>query len=173
MAWKCYPTDKFNKSTRRICLIYFSMAPFNDNIKFPFWNLNINNLMFINFHISLITKRFFRSFDHHIDKTVAPCELLQDIRGCYTLRLSGRTGSALVWHSEGRTFAAESVQQVLWFAVRIAVCNTWSSGGTALCRVAGATSELDLPSLTPLSVAGCGWLQLEAPHWATSVNYCK
>ena len=31
---------------------------------------------------------------------------------CYTL--SGRTGSALVWHSEGRTFAAPlSVQQVL------------------------------------------------------------
>ena len=30
-----------------------------------------------------------------------------------------------------------------------------------------------LPSLTPLSVAGCGRLQLGAPHWATSVNYCK
>ena len=37
----------------------------------------------------------------------------------------------------------------------------------------GATSQLDLPSLTPLSVAGCGRLQLGAPHWATSVNYCK
>ena len=24
-----------------------------------------------------------------------------------------------------------------------------------------------------LSVAGCGWLQLWGPHWATSVNYCK
>ena len=30
---------------------------------------------------------------------------------CYTL--SGRTGSALVWHSEGRTIEALSVQQVL------------------------------------------------------------
>ena len=39
---------------------------------------------------------------------------------------------------------------------RIAVCNTWSSGGTALCRVGGVTSQLDLPYLTPLSVAGCG-----------------
>ena len=37
----------------------------------------------------------------------------------------------------------------------------------------GATSELDLPSLTPLSVAGCGRLQLGVPHWATSVDYCK
>ena len=37
----------------------------------------------------------------------------------------------------------------------------------------GATSQLDLRSLTPLSVAGCGRLQLGAPHWASSVNYCK
>ena len=43
----------------------------------------------------------------------------------------------------------------------------------ALCRVERATNQLDLPSLTPLSVAGCGWLQLGAPYWATSVNYCK
>ena len=79
----------------------------------------------------------------------------------------------LAWHSEGRTFAAHWVQQVLWFAARIALCNTWSSGGTALYRVGDATSQLDLPSLTPLSVAGWGRLQLGAPHWATSVNYCK
>ena len=31
------------------------------------------------------------------------------------------------------------------------------------------TSQLDLPSLTLLSVAGCGRLQLGVPHWATSV----
>ena len=36
-----------------------------------------------------------------------------------------------------------------------------------------ATSQLDLPSLPPLSVAGCGRLQLGVPHWATSVEYCK
>ena len=35
--------------------------------------------MLINFHILLITKRFFRSFDRHSDKTVTLCELLQDI----------------------------------------------------------------------------------------------
>ena len=39
-------------------------------------------------------------------------------------------------------------------------------------RVGGATSQLDLPSLTSLSIAGCGRLQLGAPHLATSVNYC-
>ena len=40
-------------------------------------------------------------------------------------------------------------------------------------REGGVTSELDLPSLTPLPVSGCGRLQLGVPHWATSVHYCK
>ena len=31
----------------------------------------------------------------------------------------------------------------------------------------GATSQLDLLSQKPLSVAGCGQLQLGIPHWAT------
>ena len=34
-------------------------------------------------------------------------------------------------------------------------------------RVVGATSQLDLPSLTPLSVAGLGRLQLGVPQWVT------
>ena len=70
-------------------------------------------------------------------------------------------------------WSGSAVSLVICSPARIAVCNTWSSLGTALCRVGGATSQLDLPSLTPLSVAGCGWLQLGAPHWATSENYCK
>ena len=45
--------------------------------------------------------------------------------------------------------------------------------GVLPMRVGGATSQLDLPSLTQLSVAGCGWLQLGVPHWAASVHYCK
>ena len=36
-------------------------------------------------------------------------------------------------------------------------------------RVGGATSQLDLPSLTPLPVADCGRLQLLVNNWATSV----
>ena len=40
-------------------------------------------------------------------------------------------------------------------------------------RVRDETSQLDLPSLTPLSVAGCGRLQLGIPHCATSVDQCK
>ena len=52
-------------------------------------------------------------------------------------------------------------------------CDLWRSGGTALCTVVGVTSQLNLLSLTPLFVAGCGRLQLGVPHWATSVDYCK
>ena len=40
------------------------------------------------------------------------------------------------------------------------------SGGT-VHEGGGATSQLDLPSMTPLSLAGCGRLQLGVPHWAT------
>ena len=61
------------------CLIYFSVAQFNDNMKFRWRNLNINDLMLINLHISLKTKRFFRSFYRHSDKTVTLSELLLDI----------------------------------------------------------------------------------------------
>ena len=51
-------------------------------------------------------------------------------------------------------------------------CNTWSSGGIAH-ESGGTTSQLYLPSQMPLSVAGCGRLQLGVPHWATSKYYCK
>ena len=43
--------------------------------------------------------------------------------------------------------------------------------GVLPMRAGDATSQLDLPSLNPLSVAGCGLLQLGVPHWATSVDY--
>ena len=45
--------------------------------------------------------------------------------------------------------------------------------GVLPMRMGGATSQLDLPFLTPLSVAGCGWLQLGVSHLAASVHYCK
>ena len=76
---KYYPKDKFDKSTRRICSIYFGMAAFIDNMKFLLSNLNIHNLMFINFRNSLKPKRLFRSFDRHSDKTATLSELLTNI----------------------------------------------------------------------------------------------
>ena len=45
--------------------------------------------------------------------------------------------------------------------------------GVMPIRVEGVTSQLDQPSLTSSSVTGCGWLQLEVPHWAASVHYRK
>ena len=57
-----------------MCSIYFIMTAF-----IPLSNQNINILMLINFLISLITKRFFRSFDRHSDKTVTFSELLPNI----------------------------------------------------------------------------------------------
>ena len=50
---------------------------------------------------------------------------------------------------------------------RFTLC-TRRTGGTPM-RVGGATRQLDPPSLTPWSVAGCGRLQLGVPHWDTSV----
>ena len=52
------------------------------------------------------------------------------------------------------------------------ILSTRRCGGIAY-KGGGATSQLDLPSLTPLSLAGCGRLQLRVPHWATSKDYCK
>ena len=45
--------------------------------------------------------------------------------------------------------------------------------GVLPMRVGIVTSELDLPPLAPLSVAGCGRLPLGVPYWATSVYNCK
>ena len=45
--------------------------------------------------------------------------------------------------------------------------------GVLPMRMGGATSQLDLPSLMPLSVASCGRLQQGVPNWAASVHYYK
>ena len=50
---------------------------------------------------------------------------------------------------------------------RFILCTRRSEG------TVGETTQLDLPSLTPLSVAGSGRLQLGVPNWDTSVDYCK
>ena len=41
--------------------------------------------------------------------------------------------------------------------------------GLFLMRVGLTAGQLDLSSRTPLSVAGCGRLQLGVPHWASLV----
>ena len=79
--------------------------------------------------------------------------------------LSGRIGKVVASHAEGCN-VARSIPAVAELH-RFILC-TRRSGGTAHVG-GGCDSQLDLPSLTPLSVAGCGRLQLGVPHWATSV----
>ena len=63
--------------------------------------------------------------------------------------------------------------------LRFMLCTRRSGCTAALVqpmRVGGeewATSQLDLPSQTPLSVVSCGRLHLGVPHLDTSVDYCK
>ena len=45
--------------------------------------------------------------------------------------------------------------------------------GVLQMRVGSVISQLDLQSLTPLYLAGCGRLQLGILYLATSVDYCK
>ena len=73
------------------------MAPFNDSIKFRLWNLNINDLMLINFHISLKTKRFLRSFECHSDKTVTLSECLLNINNVSNKMVHVLQKASWVW----------------------------------------------------------------------------
>ena len=70
---------------------------------------------------------------------------------------------------QGRVLEPRLLQQVLRFAARMYTVQYVELRGIALYRVGVTASQLDLPSLTPLSVARCGRLQLGAPHWATTV----
>ena len=79
--------------------------------------------------------------------------------------LSGRIGKVVASHAAvARSIPAE-----------VALIYTIPRGAQVVLpmRVGCATSQLDIPSLTPLFVAGCGWLQLGVLHWAASVHYCK
>ena len=79
--------------------------------------------------------------------------------------LSGRIGKVVASHAAVARSSPAEVCTDLYYAS--------GAQGVLPMRVGGATSQLDLPSLTPLSVAGCGRLQLGVPHWAASVHYCN
>ena len=78
---------------------------------------------------------------------------VNDIPGCYTLQgpgcytLSGRIGKMVASHDAvARSIPLRCTD--LYYAR--------GAQGVLPMRMGGATSQLDLPSLTPLSVAGCG-----------------
>ena len=78
----------------------------------------------------------------------------------YVYTLSGRIGKVVASHAAvARSIPLRFTD--LYYAR--------GAQGALPMRVEGATNKLDLLSLTPLSVAGCGWLQLGVPKWAASV----
>ena len=83
----------------------FSISQFNDDMKFRWRTLNINNLMLITLHISLIKNRFFQSFVRHSDKTVTLSELLLDINNF---------SNKLWMSSESLMSLASKLYELLW-----------------------------------------------------------
>ena len=85
----------------------------------------------------------------------------------------------LVWHTRGRVFELRLLQEAPVAAGSLAICRPRlhcarrRAHGALTIREGVPTSQLNLPSLTPLFIAGCGRLQPGVPHWATSVDYCK
>ena len=69
-------------------------------------------------------------------------------------------GLAYLWTRVRATVAAASLA-IYWRRLHHAIRG---AQGVLPMTVDGATSQLDVPSLTPLSVAGCGRLQLGVPH---------
>ena len=100
------------------------------------------------------------------------CLILIDV-GHIVPTYCGRTGSALVWQTRGRVLEPRLLLQVLRFVGRVCTVQYVEIGGVLPMRVEGSISRLDLRSLTVLSVADCGRLQLGVLHWATAVYYCK
>ena len=79
--------------------------------------------------------------------------------------LSGSTGKVVASHVKISGSSPGLTERYLY------VLCTSGAQGVLPCEGRGVTaSQLYLPSLTPLSVAGCGRLQLEAAHWATWVT---
>ena len=85
--------------------------------------------------------------------------------GKSTYTLSGSTGKAVASHVKISGLSPGLTERDLY------VLCTRGAQGVLPCAGRGVTaSQLDLPPLPPLSVAGCGRLQLEAAHWATWVT---
>ena len=91
------------------------------------------------------------------------------IPGSFNYTLSGRIGKVVASHAEGCKVADRI--PALAELHRFILCT--GAQGVLPVRVRGVTSQLDLPSLMPLSVADYGRLQLAVPHWAVSVDFCK
>ena len=75
--------------------------------------------------------------------------------------MSGRIGKVVAFHAEGC-----KIESWLWLSCTD-LYYARGTQGVLLLRVWGENSQLDLQSLMPLSITGCGRLQLGVPHSAT------
>ena len=104
--------------------------------------------------------------DRHVVKCVRQTIRIECNAAPLTHRtMGGRIAKVVASHAEGGRVDS-------WLRLRRFIPCTRSSRGIAH-EGGGVTGQLDLPPLTPLSVAGCSRLQLGVPHWGTSVDYCK
>ena len=87
------------------------------------------------------------------------------VRGHSTL--GGRTGKVVASHAED---AHSNPVQNRGCSNLYVLCASGAQGVFPCEGWEVTASRLDLPSLTTLSVAGYGRLQLGAAHWATSVT---
>ena len=89
--------------------------------------------------------------------------LFRSIDDNATHTLSGRVGKVVASHADWRLQARFTAEAAPIYSVYE------GAQGVLPMMARGVTSQLDLQSLTPLSVAGCGRLQLGVAHQATSV----
>ena len=84
----------------------------------------------------------------------------------YIHTLSCRIGNVVASHAEDCRIDSRLRLQRFKLYTRRSESTAHKGWGLRPC-------QLDLTTLTPLSVADCGRLQLGVPHRATSVEYCK
>ena len=92
--------------------------------------------------------------------------LIRMVRDLPTYTLSGRIGKVVSSHAESCNGC--KIESRLWLSCSELYYERRAQGVLPM-RVGGSTSQLDLPSLMPLFVAGCGRLQLGVPYWVASV----
>ena len=71
-------------------------------------------------------------------------------------------------HAEDARSSPAKAEPIYMYCAQVALrgyCSVKGVGSTVTVN-----SQFDLPSLMPLSVAGCGRQRLGAPHWATWVT---
>ena len=87
--------------------------------------------MLINLHISLITKRFLRSFDSHSDKTITLSELLPNINKFHNKILNFFQKVSRMWFLNCSSYCDTCLESIIFFKKCPPVNSYRSSSSTA------------------------------------------